>query len=157
MPAQEEQSPQKHGELCGSLGTLDLCEVSYPQVDRAQAKGSRRSRRQRNHTDEETHRRMPLENRGNNMKQPTKQTTSQPHRGTDQRPTPTGAECEQERAKAPHPPAQGSKAPMASRNKGEQENQPWTRDQMDFLNMRRPSLDIDNINGPVGDHPPKTR
>ena len=64
VPAQEEQSPQKHGELCGSLGTLDLCEVSYPQVDRAQAKGSRRSRRQRNHTDEETHRRMPPENKG---------------------------------------------------------------------------------------------
>ena len=103
-----------------------LCEVNGPQVDRALVKGSRRSRCQHDHTKETNGRRPPKRphnpNKKGEIKKTTKpnQPTSQPHTGTDQKPTPTGADRRQERTRTPHPPAQGRKAPMASRMLGEQ-------------------------------------
>jgi hypothetical protein len=101
-----------------------LCEVNGPQVDRALVKGSRRSRCQHDHTKETNGRRPPKRPHNPNKKgeKTTKQNqpTGQPHTGTDQKPTPAGADRRQERTRTPHPPAQGRKAPMASRMLGEQ-------------------------------------
>ena len=106
------------------LSLRQLCEVNGPQVDRALVKGSRRSRCQHDHTKETNGRRPPKRPHNPNKKgeKTTKpnQPTGQPHTGTDQKPTPAGADRRQERTRTPHPPAQGRKAPMASRMLGEQ-------------------------------------